>query len=119
MAECHGSQDICRNGAQPWEDGSTLKWFLVRQPGPPTHDASILRAESCALEKIFETARNVGGKTMTLRHLDTVCTIGRAESTKLVPPPEPMELLRQFMGHNEGPRAPVPECGSREREGVR
>ncbi|MFW6201254.1 MAG: SPFH domain-containing protein [Gemmatimonadota bacterium] len=63
--------------------------------------AAILRAEGAAraLENIFEAARKVDSKTMTLQYLDMLRTVGAAESTKLVLPADLMSLLRPFLEH--------------------
>ncbi|MFW6078797.1 MAG: SPFH domain-containing protein, partial [Gemmatimonadota bacterium] len=63
--------------------------------------AAILRAEGAAraLENIFEAARKVDSKTMTLQYLDMLRSVGAAESTKLVLPADLMSLLRPFLEH--------------------
>lgn len=63
--------------------------------------AAILRADGAAqaLEKIFEAARKVDGKTMALQYLEMLRTVGAAESTKIVIPAELTNLLRPFLEH--------------------
>lgn len=58
-------------------------------------EASILRAEgeALALQKVFEVAKGVDEKTMTLQYLNTLQTIGAGESTKFVIPIEFTQLV--------------------------
>jgi regulator of protease activity HflC (stomatin/prohibitin superfamily) len=57
--------------------------------------AAILRAEgfALALTKIFESARGVDAKTMSLQYLETLKQIGASPSTKFVIPMEFTQLL--------------------------
>ncbi|MCS6907070.1 MAG: SPFH domain-containing protein, partial [Anaerolineales bacterium] len=66
--------------------------------------AQILRAEgfSMALEKIFEVAKAVDQKTMTLQYFETLKTIGASPSTKFIFPLEFTSMLENFTkGKNE------------------
>jgi regulator of protease activity HflC (stomatin/prohibitin superfamily) len=60
--------------------------------------AAILRAEgqALALEKVYVVARTVDGKTMSLRYLDALRSIGAGSATKLLVPLELTGLLRPF-----------------------
>ncbi len=60
--------------------------------------AAILRAEgqALALEKVYVVARTVDGKTMSLRYLDALRSIGAGPATKLLVPLELTNLLRPF-----------------------
>ncbi|TLY23288.1 MAG: SPFH/Band 7/PHB domain protein [Nitrospirae bacterium] len=62
--------------------------------------AAILRAEgfSLALSKIFEVAKGVDAKTMSLQYLDALRTLGASPSTKFVLPLELTSLLSGVMG---------------------
>lgn len=62
--------------------------------------AAILRAEgfALALQKIFETARGVDAKTMTLQYLEALKNIGASPSTKFVIPTEFTALTGQLIG---------------------
>jgi regulator of protease activity HflC (stomatin/prohibitin superfamily) len=66
-------------------------------------EAAILRAEgfALALGKIFETAREVDSKTMSLQYLDTLKALGTTPSTKLVVPMEFTNMLRPILDHAE------------------
>ena len=62
--------------------------------------AAILRAEgfSLALSKIFDVAKGVDAKTMSLQYLDALKTLGNSPSTKFVLPLELTSLLSGVMG---------------------
>jgi regulator of protease activity HflC (stomatin/prohibitin superfamily) len=65
--------------------------------------AAILRAEgfALALSKIFETARGVDGKTMSLQYLEALKQIGQSPSTKFVIPMEFTHLLSGISSYAE------------------
>ena len=74
--------------------------------------AAILRAEgfALALSKIFDVARGVDAKTMSLQYLEALKVIGSSPSTKFVVPLEVSDLLsglgemgRAFGGGGGGP----------------
>jgi len=60
--------------------------------------AQILRAEgyALALEKIFNVAKGIDEKTMSLQYLDTLKNIGQAASTKFVLPMEFINFARSI-----------------------
>jgi len=62
--------------------------------------AAILRAEgfSLALSKIFEVAKGVDAKTMSLQYLDALKMLGNSPATKFVLPLELTSLLSGVMG---------------------
>jgi regulator of protease activity HflC (stomatin/prohibitin superfamily) len=61
--------------------------------------AQMLRAEgfSAALEKIFEVAKTIDQKTMTLQYFETLKSIGAGASTKCIFPLEFTSLLENFV----------------------
>ncbi len=63
--------------------------------------AAILRAEgfALALEKIYNIARTIDDKTMSLQYLDALKAIGTGPATKFVLPMEFTNLLRPFLAH--------------------
>jgi regulator of protease activity HflC (stomatin/prohibitin superfamily) len=69
--------------------------------------SQILRAEgfALALDKIFNTAKEIDAKTMTLQYFDTLNKLGASPSTKYIFPLEFTSLLENFMNtrenHNE------------------
>ncbi len=58
--------------------------------------AQVLRAEgfAVALDKIFDVAKTIDNKTMTLQYLDSLKTIGASPSTKFIFPMEFAGLIR-------------------------
>ncbi len=62
--------------------------------------AQILRAEgfALALGKIFETAKGIDAKTMTLQYLDALKTLGASPATKFVIPTEFTSLAAPLLG---------------------
>ncbi len=62
--------------------------------------AAILNAEgyALALSKIFESAKNVDAKTMSLQYLEALKSLGASPSTKFVIPTELTNLLAPFTG---------------------
>ncbi len=65
--------------------------------------AAILNAEgySMALAKIYEAARTVDSKTMSLQYLDTLKALGAGPATKFIFPMEFASLLRPFSAFTE------------------
>lgn len=65
--------------------------------------AAILRAEgfALALTTIYESARSVDAKTMSLQYLEALKRIGESPSTKFVIPMEFTNLLSGITGHAE------------------
>ncbi len=62
--------------------------------------AQILRAEGFAqaLEAIFNTAKSVDQKTMTLQYFETLKSIGASPSTKYIFPMEFTSMMENFLG---------------------
>jgi regulator of protease activity HflC (stomatin/prohibitin superfamily) len=62
--------------------------------------AQLLRAEGFAkaLEQIFNTAKSVDQKTMTLQYFETLKSIGASPSTKYIFPMEFTSMLDNFLG---------------------
>lgn len=62
--------------------------------------AQLLRAEGFAqaLEQIFNAAKNVDQKTMTLQYFETLKSIGTSPSTKYIFPMEFTSMLDNFLG---------------------
>lgn len=76
--------------------------------------AAILRAEgfSLALDRIFQVARGVDAKTLSLQYLETLKALGAGPATKFVFPMEFANFLRPFTQNAEkamggGPEAPA------------
>ena len=60
--------------------------------------AAILNAEgfALALDKIFQIAKTIDAKTLSLQYLDTLKSIGSSPSTKFVVPMEVSTLLQRM-----------------------
>lgn len=65
--------------------------------------ARILRAEGYAqgLEKVYEIARNIDSKTMSLEYLEMLKQLGANESTKIVVPVEFTNMLQPLLNHTQ------------------
>ena len=65
--------------------------------------SSILRAEgfSMSLDKVFEVAKTVDSKTMSLQYLEALKALGASPATKFVFPMEFANLLRPFTRYAE------------------
>ena len=69
--------------------------------------AQILRADgfSSALDKIYQVANTVDGKTMSLQYFETLKSLGASPSTKWIFPMEFTSMLGNFLGMGaNGPR---------------
>jgi regulator of protease activity HflC (stomatin/prohibitin superfamily) len=88
VTESDGQREAAIRVAEGDKQSSILKAEGDRQ-------ASILRAEgfSMALDKIFDVARTVDSKTMTLQYMDTLKALGEGPATKFVFPMEFSSLL--------------------------
>ncbi|HXF71878.1 MAG TPA: SPFH domain-containing protein [Actinomycetota bacterium] len=66
--------------------------------------AAILRAEgfALALSKIFEVAKDIDAKTMSLQYLETLKQVGASPSTKFVIPAEFTSMLQGLLGATGG-----------------
>jgi regulator of protease activity HflC (stomatin/prohibitin superfamily) len=88
VTEAEGSKQAAVTVAEGSKQAAILSAEGDRQ-------AAILRAEgfALALGKIFETAKGVDSKTMTLQYLDALKVVGSSPSTKFVLPMELSGLL--------------------------
>ncbi len=61
--------------------------------------AQVLKAEgfAVALEKIFESAKTIDQKTMTLQYFETLKSVGQGASTKFIFPMEFTSMLENFV----------------------
>ena len=66
--------------------------------------SAILRAEgfALALSKIFEVAKDIDAKTMSLQYLETLKQVGASPSTKFVIPAEFTSMLQGLLGATGG-----------------
>jgi regulator of protease activity HflC (stomatin/prohibitin superfamily) len=96
VTESDGTREAAIRVAQGEKQSAILQAEGDRQ-------AAILRAEgfSLALDKIFNVARTVDSKTMTLQYLDTLKSLGAGPATKFVFPMEFSKLLGSLTEYAE------------------
>ncbi len=94
VTQADGQRDAAIRVAEGQRQAAILEAEGARQ-------SAILRAEgvSRALERIFEVARTLDSKTMSLQYLETLKALGAGPSTKLLIPIELTSLLRPFLEH--------------------
>ncbi|HEY63994.1 MAG TPA: SPFH/Band 7/PHB domain protein [Caldilineae bacterium] len=94
VTEAEGKREAAIRVAEGQKQAAILKAEGDRQ-------AAILRAEgfALALEKIYNVARTIDNKTMSLQYLETLKAIGAGPATKFVLPMEFTSLLRPFLAH--------------------
>ncbi len=92
VTEAEGQKQAAIAVAEGEKQSAILKAEGERQ-------AAILRAEgfSLALSKIFEVARGVDEKTLSLQYLETLKTLGSGPSTKFILPMEFSSLLNTVL----------------------
>lgn len=108
VTEAEGSKQAAITVAEGEKQAAILRAEGDRQ-------AAILRAEgfALALTKIFESAREVDAKTMSLQYLDALKQLGASPSTKFVIPVELTNLLAGISGFagrtfGDGGKEPAP-----------
>jgi len=94
VIEADGHRDAAVRVAEGRRQATILEAEGARQ-------AEILRAEghAAALSKIFESAREVDSKTMTLQYLEALKALGDSPGTKLLVPMELTAFLRPILEH--------------------
>ncbi len=110
VTEAEGSKQAAITVAEGEKQAAILRAEGDRQ-------AAILRAEgfALALKKIFESAREVDAKTMSLQYLDALKQLGASPSTKFVIPVELTNLLAGISGFagrtfGDGGKGPASEA---------
>ena len=102
VTESTGDKEAAINRAEGTKQAAILQADGERQSNilraEGDKQAQLLRAEgfSSALDKIFQVAQNVDGKTMSLQYLETLKSIGASPSTKYIFPMEFTSLLSGF-----------------------
>ena len=93
ITESEGARQANINVAEGEKQAAILRAEGQRQ-------AAILNAEgfSQALERIFNAAKGVDSKTMSLQYLEALKAIGASPATKFVVPLELTQLLAPFGG---------------------
>jgi regulator of protease activity HflC (stomatin/prohibitin superfamily) len=108
ITESEGTRQSTINVAEGDKQSQILRAEGERQ-------AAILRAEgfSQALERIFQAARGIDDKTMTLQYFEALKSLGATQATKFVIPLEFTEMSRMLgryvdRGMDTGSSAPPP-----------
>jgi len=103
VTESTGTREAAVNVAEGEKQANILRaegekqGAILRAEGEK--QAQLLRAEgfSAALDKIFEIAKTVDPKTMTLQYFETLKSIGASPSTKYIFPMEFTGMLENFI----------------------
>ena len=108
VTESMGDQEAAKNRAEGTKQAAILtadgekQSNILRAEGDKQSQA--LRAEgfAVALEAIFNAAKSVDQKTMTLQYFETLKAIGTSPSTKFIFPMEFTSMLDNFLGKSGG-----------------
>jgi regulator of protease activity HflC (stomatin/prohibitin superfamily) len=106
VTESMGDQQAAINRAEGTKQAAILSAEGERQSNilraEGERQAQLLRAEgfALALEAIFNSAKAVDQKTMTLQYFETLKSIGTSPSTKYIFPMEFTSMLENFVGRN-------------------
>jgi regulator of protease activity HflC (stomatin/prohibitin superfamily) len=104
VTESTGTREAAINVAEGEKQAAILKAEGQKQSAilqaEGERQSQLLRAEgfALALEAIFNAAKTVDQKTMTLQYFDTLKTIGSSPSTKYIFPMEFTSMLTNFLG---------------------
>ncbi|MEK7327518.1 MAG: SPFH domain-containing protein [Chloroflexota bacterium] len=107
VTESTGDKEAAVNRAEGTKQAAILQAEGERQSNilraEGDKQAQLLRAEgfSSALDRIFQVAQNVDGKTMSLQYLETLKSIGASPSTKYIFPMEFTSLMSGFIGRKD------------------
>jgi regulator of protease activity HflC (stomatin/prohibitin superfamily) len=106
VTESTGTREAAVNVAEGEKQSNILRAEGQKQSAileaEGQRQAQLLRAEGFAqaLEAIFNAAKSVDQKTMTLQYFETLKAIGSSPSTKYILPMEFTSLLDNFLGKN-------------------
>jgi regulator of protease activity HflC (stomatin/prohibitin superfamily) len=104
VTESTGTREAAINVAEGEKQSAILKAEGQKQAAilqaEGERQSQLLKAEGFAqaLEAIFNAARTVDQKTMTLQYFETLKTIGASPSTKYIFPMEFTSMLNNFLG---------------------
>jgi len=107
VTEADGKREAAIKVAEGEKQAAILKAEGQRQAliltAEGERQAAILKAEgfSLALEKIFNVAKGIDAKTMSLQYLEALKALGQSPATKFVFPMEFANLLRPFTRYAE------------------
>ena len=106
VTESTGTREAAINVAEGEKQSAILKAEGQKQAAileaEGAQQAQVLRAQGFAqaLDAIFNTAKNVDQKTMTLQYFETLKSIGMSPSTKYIFPMEFTSMMENFVGRN-------------------
>lgn len=106
VTESTGTREAAINVAEGDKQSNILRAEGLKQSAilaaEGEKSAQLLRAEGFAkaLEQIFNTAKAVDQKTMTLQYFETLKSIGTSPSTKYIFPMEFTSMLDNFLGRD-------------------
>ena len=97
VTESQGTREAAVNVAEGQKQAAILQAEGTRQ-------AQVLNAEGYAqaLENIYNAAKGIDSKTITLKYFDTLKDLGASSSTKYIFPMEFTSLLKDFIQGREG-----------------
>jgi len=104
VTESTGTREAAINVAEGEKQSNILRAEGQKQSAilqaEGERQSQLLRAEgfALALEAIFNTAKTVDQKTMTLQYFETLKTIGSSPSTKYIFPLEFTSMIANFLG---------------------
>jgi len=104
VTESTGTREAAINVAEGEKQAAILRAEGQKQAAileaEGARQAQILRAEGFAqaLEKIYEAAKSIDQKTMTLQYFETLKAMGASPSTKYIFPMEFTSMLSNFLG---------------------
>lgn len=107
VTESTGTREAAINVAEGEKQSNILRAEGEKQSqilkAEGERQSQILRAEGFAqaLEAIFNSAKNVDQKTMTLQYFETLKTIGASPSTKYIFPMEFTSMMQNFLGEGK------------------
>lgn len=113
VTESTGTREAAINVAEGEKQSAILKAEGQKQSAilsaEGERQAQLLRAEGFAqaLEAIFNAAKSVDQKTMTLQYFETLKSLGMSPSTKYIFPMEFTSMLDNFLGKDAGDRKSV------------
>jgi len=112
VTEADGKREAAIKVAEGEKQAAILKAEGERQ-------AAILRAEgfALALEKIYNVAKTIDAKTLSLQYLEALKALGEGASTKFIFPMEFERFLKPLQEYAARAFSPSPTSGSGEGEG--
>ncbi len=108
VTESTGTREAAINVAEGEKQAAILRAEGSKQSNilqaEGERQAQLLRAEgfSLALDRIFNSAKLVDQKTMTLQYFDTLRNLGQGASTKFIFPMEFTSMIENFMRPKDG-----------------